>query len=88
MNVKDCQCLYWARTWPNNTWGHHRNCEHYNPIRVYKVRPGFGFNPVWEKDLQEILPWLEDAQVGDVVRVAVYEMTPEDYEALSEYMGP
>ena len=86
MNVKDCKCVYWARTLPNNLYGHHRNCEHYNPIRVYKVTTQ-GFNPVWV-DLQEILPWLAEAQVGAVIKVQIYEMTPEDYDALPEFSGP
>lgn len=84
----DCECVYWARTDTGDFLGHHPNCSYYETIKVYKITPGEGLNPCCEKDPQMVLQWLEEAEVGDKIKIEVLLMTQDVYRALPEYAGP
>jgi len=57
-------------------------------MKVYKITPLPDFNPCTEKDIKDLMIWLEESEPGDSFKVDVLEMTEEEYAALPEYMGP
>jgi len=56
--------------------------------KIFKIYPGEGLNPCCEDKIKNVIPWLEESMPGDSVRIDILEMTKEEYDALSEYMGP
>ncbi len=62
--------------------------ENQKKIVMYKVIPGKGCNPCCEKEIKSVCVWLEEAEVGDELKIEVIEMTENEYNELPEYMGP
>jgi len=56
-------------------------------IRIYTVRPG-DLAPCIEKNLKDVLVWLEEAELGETIKITIGEMEESEYEILPEYMGP
>ena len=57
-------------------------------MKVFKVYQDEDFNPCYEKEISAIMLWLEKANEGNKIKIEVFEMTENEYNALPEYMGP
>ena len=57
-------------------------------IKIYKTYPGKDLAPCCEKDIKNVIPWLEQCEVGDVLSIEILEMEEDEYNNLPEYMGP
>ena len=57
-------------------------------MKIFKVYPDVDLNPCCEKDPAAVLPWLEESEPGETIKIEVIEMTEEEYDKLPEYMGP
>jgi len=57
-------------------------------MKVYKVTPDTDLNPCSEKSIDNVIPWLEMAEIGEKITIEVIEMTEAEYDALPEYRGP
>lgn len=57
-------------------------------MKVYTIQPGKDLNSCTEKDIKNIIPWLEESEIGDIITIEVVEMSEEEYNFLPEYMGP
>jgi hypothetical protein len=66
----------------------HRRTDIKYKKRIYKVSPGKSLNPCCEDDIKNVMSWLQEAEAGEVITIEILEMTPEEYDALPEYMGP
>lgn len=62
--------------------------ESLNMIRVYTVTPDRGCAPFTEKNIEEVKPWIEDAEPGAVMQIVVGEMDEAAYNEMPEYLGP
>jgi len=57
-------------------------------MKVYKIWMGKGCNPFCTNDLDDIEITVFNAEVGEIVKIEILEMTESEYNRLSEFTGP
>ena len=89
--MDNCECRNWARVDISADQffsDHHPKCPKAKWIKVFKVSPGKGLNSCCEKDIKNVIIWLEEAEPGDVIEIKISRMQESDYDRLPEYAGP
>ena len=57
-------------------------------IRVYTVFPDKGCAPCTEKEIGNVMVWIEEAEPGAYIKIIVGMMEKSEYDKMPEYMGP
>jgi len=88
--MEKCECANWARTEPPMFTKHHPKCDKYERkvIRIYTVTPGLGCAPCTERDINNVKTWIEEATLGEVIKIHINEIDENIYNEMPEYMGP
>jgi len=57
-------------------------------MRVYQIDPGKDLNKCCESKIENIIPWIEEAEIGEEIKIKIIYMTYDEYNNLIEYEGP
>lgn len=57
-------------------------------MKIYKVYPEIQSNACCEKNIENVISWIENAEIGDMISIKIINMTEEEYNLLPEFMGP
>jgi hypothetical protein len=57
-------------------------------MKVFNVSPGKGCNSCLEKEIENVVVWLEEAEIGETITIEIKEMSERRYDRMPEFMGP
>ena len=57
-------------------------------MKVYEINLNIDTNICVEKDIKDVMGWIDNAMPGESITITIEEMTESEYAALTEYKGP